>query len=324
MNELEKYLVENEKIRLICLNAGCRILNLFLKEENKEKDVILGLENIADYSKDSAMMGAVVGRVANRIGNAEFVLNGKKYILNKNNGQNHLHGGNEGFDKKIFKATILEDGIKFFYESKDGEENYPGNLKFNVYYILNENKLTIKYTAKCDMDTIVNPTNHMYFNLSDEDTIDNHILKIKAAYIAAIDENVLTTKEKIRVKNTPFDFNDGKLVGEEINNDDVQLKRGSGYDHCFFLNEDEIILKDEKSKRAVKIKTSYPCAHIYTGNFLDEAPMGKKSRKYKKREGIAIETGFLSNSINIEKNSKTILKKDKVFETETSYSFFKI
>ena len=162
-NGIRFYSMENESLKIVVVNMGCRIMEIHTPDASGNKsDVILGLKNIEDYVDDPAYFGAIIGRVANRIGDARFTLNGKTYELYANNGKNHLHGGKEGFDKKIFDVTPLENGLRFHYFSKDGEEGYPGNLNLYVTYTLNENAFSIHYEADTDADTVVNFTNHLY------------------------------------------------------------------------------------------------------------------------------------------------------------------
>ena len=189
-NGIRFYSMENEVLKLVVVNMGCRIMEILAPDASgKRSDVILGLKNIEDYANDPAYFGAIIGRVANRIGDARFSLNGKTYELYANNGKNHLHGGKEGFDKKIFDVTPLENGLRFHYLSKDGEEGYPGNLNLYVTYTLDDNTFSIHYEADTDADTVVNFTNHLYFNLSNTlEKVTEHSLQINADYIGCVDD----------------------------------------------------------------------------------------------------------------------------------------
>ena len=193
-NGIRFYSMENESLKIVVVNMGCRIMEIHTPDASGNKsDVILGLKNIEDYADDPAYFGAIIGRVANRIGDARFTLNGKTYELYANNGKNHLHGGKEGFDKKIFDVTPLENGLRFHYFSKDGEEGYPGNLNLYVTYTLNENAFSIHYEADTDADTVVNFTNHLYFNLSNTlDKVNDHYLQINSDYIGCVDDTCLS------------------------------------------------------------------------------------------------------------------------------------
>lgn len=242
--------------------------------------MILGLKNIEDYANDPAYFGAVIGRVANRIGDARFTLNGKTYELYANNGKNHLHGGKEGFDKKIFDVTPLENGLRFHYLSKDGEEGYPGNLNLYVTYTLDDNTFSIHYEADTDADTVVNFTNHLYFNLSNTlEKVTEHSLQINADYIGCVDDTCLATGELLPVKDTPFDFNKMKKIGQDIEEDHIQLKNAFGYDHSFVLKGEErqLTLEEPVSGRRLVISTTAPVVQVYTGNFLKMAVSEKQA-----------------------------------------------
>lgn len=317
--------IENEIIKIILVNVGCRIMEIHVPDRNGNKsDVILGIKNIEDYKSDPAYMGAVLGRVANRVGNAEFKLNGKTYKLNANSGKNTLHGGNIGFDKKIFQEEILDNGIRFFCFSPDGEEGYPGNMNLMVEYTLENNEFCIRYTARSDADTIANFTNHMYFNLSDRiSSIKNHYLQIDADKVGCIDENCLATGKIISVAHTPFDFRKKKQIGKDIHMDDIQLKNAKGYDHPFILNgtHEQVCLENDDTGRRLTISTTAPTVQVYTGNYLSKACIGKHGKVYENRAGVALETQFMPNSINIEKVPTMILRAGEVLEMKTVYRF---
>lgn len=325
---IKKFEISNQYIKVVVSNIGCRVLSIFTPDKDgKMDDIILGVENIEDYAVDGAYMGAVVGRVANRIENAKFDLNGITYNLQKNNGDNHLHGGAEGFDKKIFSHEFLDDGIRFRYSSKDGEEGYPGQLDVLVDYTIKDNNFVINYEAESNKDTLVNLTNHMYFNLTGcNDNILSHSLMVKADKIACVDENCLANGEFLDVKNTPFDFNVAKTIGKDIDNDSVQLKNAAGYDHSFILNasDKQIVLESLEVGRRLTITTSAPAVQVYTGNFLSGGCVGKLGKLYKNRDGVALETQLLPNSINIESEPSVILRKGEKYKSYTAYCFEKI
>ena len=357
-NGIRFYSMENESLKIVVVNMGCRIMEIHTPDASGNKsDVILGLKNIEDYADDPAYFGAIIGRVANRIGDARFTLNGKTYELYANNGKNHLHGGKEGFDKKIFDVTPLENGLRFHYFSKDGEEGYPGNLNLYVTYTLNENAFSIHYEADTDADTVVNFTNHLYFNLSNTlDKINDHYLQINSDYIGCVDDTCLATGELLAVKDTPFDFNKRKRIGQDLEADHIQLKNAFGflavkdtpfdfnkrkrigqdleadhiqlknafgYDHSFVLNgtENQLTLEEPVSGRRLIISTTAPVVQVYTGNFLKDGCIGKAGRVYENREGVALETQLMPNAINTEENPSTILRKGDKFESNTKYVF---
>lgn len=324
-NGIRFYSLENESLKLVVVNMGCRIMEILAPDASgKKSDVILGLKNIEDYANDPAYFGAVIGRVANRIGDARFTLNGKTYELYANNGKNHLHGGKEGFDKKIFDVTPLENGLRFHYLSKDGEEGYPGNLNLYVTYTLDGNTFSIHYEADTDADTVVNFTNHLYFNLSNTlEKVTEHSLQINADYIGCVDDTCLATGELLPVKDTPFDFNEMKKIGQDIEADHIQLKNAFGYDHSFVLKGEErqLTLEEPVSGRRLVISTTAPVVQVYTGNFLKDGCIGKAGRVYENREGVALETQLMPNAIHTEENPSVILRKGEKFESTTNYIF---
>lgn len=324
-NGITFFEIKNEELRIKITNLGCHILSIFSKDRNGiAEDVVLGYENVEDCKKDGSYMGAVVGRVANRIKGASFELNGEKYLLAVNNAPNHLHGGNVGFDQKLFQYEIIENGIIFSYVSPHMEEGYPGTLQLKVECTLHDDTLRLEYSACSDADTLCNITNHSYFNLSaGKEKIYNHYLKIDADMFACVDKNCCTDGKFMDVENTPFDFKEYHKIGERINEDNTQLKLAGGYDHSFILNgsRNQISMYDEISGRTLTVSTSMPCAQIYTGNFLAGGCNGKNGKPYENRDGVAIETQFLPDSIHIEKRPSVILEKGEVYHSTTEYIF---
>jgi len=316
--------LQNDDLILKTTNFGCNIISLYTKDKNNIfGDIVLGFDSIDDYKNQDKYIGAIVGRCANRISNASFSLNDKEYKLAKNNGPNHLHGGINGFDKKIFKYKILDNGVEFFYLSKSGEEGYPGNLKLKVSYILNENSILINYDAVSDGDTIINLTNHTYFNLNGKYCdINNHFLKINSDYFGEIDKNGLATGRLLKVDDTPFDFRKFREIGNGLLCDNSQIKIGQGYDHPFLLvdEKNQIELWEKISSRRMIISTSMPCVQLYTANYLDGTIRGKGGWYYNARDGVCLETQCFPNSIN---NGVTdvILRKNTNYSKATTWTF---
>ena len=301
-NRIVFFELSNEELRVKVTNLGCHILSIFAKDRSgRAEDVVLGLEDLEDCYHDGTYMGAVVGRVANRIGGAKFDLNGETYHLAANNGPNSLHGGNAGFDQKVFEYEILENGVRFIYLSPDGEEGYPGSMYLKVTYLLEGNTLKLEYEAISDQDTLVNITNHTYFNLAD----------------------CLATGEFRDVDGTPFDFRQFHEIGERIEEEEEQRRLAGGYDHSFVFDssEDQAELYDPESGRKLVISTTLPAMQVYTGNFLAGSANGKHGKPYENRDGVALETQFLPNSIHIEKEPKVILRKGEQYQSETSFRF---
>lgn len=321
---LAVFRMENDGLRVTLSNLGCQVLSIEMKDEDGvNKDVILRPKDPRHPEKDSSYMGSVIGRVANRIAGGKFTLNGREYHLAANDGRNHLHGGKAGFNCRYFASKIEKDGITFSYDSPDMEEGYPGNLHVDIRYVLKESTLGIIYSGYSDSDTIINLTNHMYFNLSDEDSILRHRLQVRSDCYMPVDDECLVTGEFMRSNDTLFDFNDPSVIGDHMDIKDPQIVKAHGFDHAFVLSSgsDQILLTDEDSGRQLVISTDMPVVHVYTGNYLSMGAAGEDGSHYKDYEGIALETEYCPNSINIEKEPGAILKKGDKYHSETYYTF---
>ena len=317
--------MKNENLEVVVSNFGCTIVKVLMEDKNGNvDDVVLGYDNFEYYKTLDAYLGALVGRIANRIKEGKFSLNGEDYTLAVNNGPNHLHGGIKGFSYQIFDYEIIDDTtIEFYYLSKDKEEGYPGNLDFKAIYQLQDDTLHVRYLATTDKDTIINITNHSYFNLSGKkENIYHHLLKIDADCFACIDANGLPTGVIKDVKDTPFDFNNPAYIGDRVECDDEQLKLGCGFDHPFIFStkNNQVILTHEETGRCLVVSTTLPGAQIYTANYLD-GRLGKYGQHYYARDAICIETQNLPDAIHLEESPTTILKKGEVYDERTSYQF---
>lgn len=308
------------------ITYGARIYKLFVpSKDGKLIDVVAGFNYPDFFKEDNPYFNAVIGRVGNRIGGAKFSLNGKEYNLYKNDGNNHLHGGQEGFDRKIWNAEIIDgEKVKFSRLSLDGEENYPGNLNVSVIYSLdNDNTLKLEYEATCDEDTLCSLTNHAYFNLSGEwDTILDHEVFIASSKLTDVDSELIPTGGLKEIKNTPFDFSEAKKIGKDIKEDDELLKKGNGYDFNFVLdnNKKDAVASaySEKSGILMSVYTDRPCMQFYTGNFLDGL---KGKATYNFQSAFCMETQGYPNACNIDTFPSMVLKKGKKFSTYTKYKF---
>lgn len=317
--------MKNDDLEVVVSNFGCTIIKVLMKDKNGNiDDVVLGYDDFQSYQTLDAYLGALVGRIANRIGKGKFSLNGEEYTLAINNGPNHLHGGIKGFSYQVFDYEIKDERtIEFHYLSKDGEEGYPGNLDLKVIYELKGDTVCVRYLATTDKDTIINITNHSYFNLSGKkENIYHHLLEVKADRFACVDPDGLPTGEFKAVEGTPFDFNTPAYIGERVDCDDEQLKIGKGFDHPFIFTTDhnQVILTHEKSGRSLIVSTTLPGAQIYTANYLD-GRLGKYGHHYDARDAVCIETQNLPDAIHLEENPTTILKKGEVYDEMTSYQF---
>ena len=317
--------MKNDDLEIIVSNYGCTIVKVLMKDKHGHiDDVVLGYDDFASYQTLDAYLGALVGRVANRIGKGQFTLNGQDYHLAINNGPNHLHGGIKGFSYRVFDYEFEnENTIHFHYVSADQEEGYPGTLNLHVRYTLDKDTLTIHYRATTDQDTLINLTNHSYFNLSGkQENIYNHQLTVHASSFACVDQDGLTTGEFREVEGTPFDFRQPTMIGERVDQDYDQLQLGKGFDHPFIFNqkENQVTLEHVSSGRRLTVSTTLPTAQIYTANYLD-GRLGKYGQHYNERDAVCIETQNLPDAIHIEKNPSTILKKGEQYDEITSYRF---
>jgi aldose 1-epimerase len=325
-NENKKDIItlENEYLKVVVTNYGCRILSIIMDDCHHQKsDVVLGYDNLEQYETEDGYLGAFVGRVANRVGKGCFTLNNKTYHLAINNGPNSLHGGIVGLDQKIFHYETTDDSVIFSTMSPHLEEGYPGDLIVNVTYTLKDKSLIVRYQAASNVDTMINFTNHSYFNLSNEiGEIDNHILYVNADKFNHIDQDGLTIKEEENVENTPFDYRKPTRIGDLIHLSHPQLELGKGYDHHFIFNskENQVILYEPTTKRKLTVSTTLPGAQIYSANYLD-GKVGKSKVIYNPRYAICIETQNRPDAIHIEENPSTILKRNEWYDETTTYTF---
>ncbi|MFP7300083.1 aldose epimerase family protein [Neobacillus niacini] len=325
-------MINKNGMEVTTIDYGCIITKILVPDrEGIVENVVLGFDTLSEYQKYSPYFGAIIGRHAGRIANAEFELDGVNYHLAKNNNGNHLHGGLEGFDKVIWDTEVVEEeeatSLVFHYLSKDGEEGYPGNLKMKVTYTLNnQNELQLSYEGVSDKKTVVNVTNHAYFNLSGNlkrDTL-NHTLTLKSDQFLELDEELIPTGKILSVENTAFDFRAGRrLIDGTVSNDPQNVLAGKGYDHPFLLNDNnnkEIHLFDEESGRGLIIETNQPAVVLYAGTQLEDnfSIRGVKSKKYL---GLCLETQGLPDSLNHPQFPSAILEKDEVYHSITTFKF---
>jgi aldose 1-epimerase len=295
---------------------------------DKIDDVVLGHDTFEGYVHRSRYFGALVGRYANRIAHGRFVLNGVAYSLATNNGKHHLHGGLKGFDKVVWKATELTDGLQLTYLSRDGEEGYPGTLQATVEYSLTQaNELRIEYLATTDKDTIINLTNHSYFNLAGGGTILDHELTINAEAFTPVDQGLIPTGEILAVKNTPLDFTSTTPIGARIADDYGQIRFAGGYDHNFVLRTGAgrlgiaATLHEPKSGRTMQVSTTQPGMQFYSGNFLNGSIVGKSGTPYLKHSACCFETQHFPDSPNQESFPTTVLRPGEQYQHTTVFKF---
>lgn len=312
---------------------GGRVVSLKTADRNGNfADVVLGFDNLEGYLKKNPFFGALVGRYANRIANGKFELNGHTYELARNNGPNALHGGSRGFDKVVWESQVIDTGsglaLELQYLSRDGEEGYPGTLKAIVTYSLRENnELVIDYRASTDKDTVLNLTNHSYFDLTGQfaGNILDHQVTIDADRFTPVDSKLIPTGELRDVSGTPFDFRQAGRIGARIDEDYEQLKLGEGYDHNFVLNGRGLRLAatvvDPATGRKLEVLTTQPGVQFYTGNHLDGSVTGKGGVTYKFRFGFCLETQHFPDSPNKPEFPSTVLKPGDQFHEITIFRF---
>lgn len=327
------FVLHNENgIKVAITNYGGRIVSWMAPDRNGNfDDVVLGFDSIEGYLNANAVYhGALIGRYGNRIADGRFRLDGREYSLATNNGPNHLHGGPGGFHNVVWEAKKLDDRhLRLEYYSEDGEEGYPGNLQVQVLYVLTDsNELKIDYTAATDRPTVVNLTNHAYYNLGGTatGTINDHLLTIKADSYTPVDSTLIPTGETAPVENTPLDFREPIPIGERVDADHVQLEHGNGYDHNFVLNKQEegtltlaARVVDPVSKRQLEIMTTEPGIQFYGGNFMDGSDIGKKGEPYEFRTAFALEPQHYPDSPNRPSFPSAVLRPDEIYHTLSIY-----
>lgn len=329
------HLLNTNGIQISITNFGATITNISVPDrEGNFADIVLGYDDLKGYLNDPYYMGGIVGRFANRIAGGWIALDGKAHRLTVKPGGYHHHGGAIGFNKKVWKAEkILNNGfpaVKLEYLSADGEEGFPGNLLTTVTYTLNnKNQLLVNFSATTDKTTILNLTQHSYFNLAGQDkgSILQQKLTMPLAHYLPVNANQVPTGEIATVINTPFDFTEGKAIGERIDTDNEQLNLSAGYDHSWVIkanDTDELrlaaIATEEDSGRILKVYTTEPAVHVYTGNFLGDTP-GKGGYVYPKRSGFCLETQHYPDAPNHANFPATVLKPGAVFKSTTIFEF---
>src|ERR1700676_132036 len=332
---VELYVLSNQQgAQAAISNYGATLVSLKVPDRHgKLGDVVLGYEKVAGYESGKAYFGATVGRYGNRIAHAKFVLDGITYTLEKNDGDNHLHGG---FNKRVWTAKDASGGagpaLELTYLSTDGEEGYPGNLSVKVVYTLlaGENALKIDYSATTDKDTVLTLTHHSYFNLAGQGNGDvlQHQLTIHASRITPVDATLIPTGELPEGRNTPFVFLLPGAIGARIDQDDPQLKFGKGYDHNWVLDQktpDALFVAaeayDPQTGRVLEVSTTEPGLQFYTGNFLDGSMQGKDGKSYGHRFAFCLETQHFPDSPNHPDFPSTVLKPGQQLHSTTIYKF---
>lgn len=332
---VDLYIMSEGPFEARVTNYGGYLVSLKVPDrKGKSEDVVLGFDDFEGYynnttHKGTAFLGPIVGRYANRIAGGKFTLDGKQYSLAINNGPNALHGGPHGFHSVLWTGKLIPDGVELSYLSKDGEEGYPGNLSVTVRYTLSKGALTLDYSATTDKDTILNLTNHTYFNLNGNGRGDilNHYLTLQASQFTWADANLVPTGELKSVQGTPLDFRKSTRIGGRIDSDYEQLRVAGGYDQNWVLDgggnklADIAEVYDPTSGRLMRVLTDQPGVQFYSGNFFDGTLRGKGGVVYQKRAGLCLETQHFPDSPHHPNFPTTELKPGERFHRVTVFSF---
>jgi aldose 1-epimerase len=325
------YFLHNDQVQVAITNYGARIVSFLCRDKNENwTDVVVGFDRLSDYLNAKEIYhGAIIGRYANRIAEGKLLIGGQRYSIPVNNGPNHLHGGPKGFHDAIWNVLdSTGDHLTLHYISRDGEEGYPGNLDVTIKYVLQESDLQIHFSATTDQDTVLNLTNHAYFNLNGQGTgsIHEHILWIDAEHYTPVDKNLIPTGEITPVRETPFDFTQPKRIGQDIAKEHEQIRFGNGYDHNFVLR----ITDTNSFRRAAKaigdrsniqleVMTDQPGIQLYTGNFMEGTHTLKGGLKDEFRSAFCLETQHFPDSPNHSHFPSTLLKAGETFQSKTIF-----
>lgn len=321
-------ILKNNYLEVEISEFGASIISIKTPDRHgKIVDVVLGYDDIEKYKRQTKYIGATVGRCCNRIKNGLIEIDGTKYQLNCNDSKNHLHGGDIGFDKKIWNSKEIENGVELTYISEDGEENYPGQLDVKVTYTLKENSLVINYKATTNKTTICNLTNHTYFNLNGYGNILQHQVQILADYFTENNQESIPTGNIIPVENTPMDFRNPQYIEKDINNEYYQIQYAKGFDNNWVLNNYNGEIRkiataySELSGIELEVSTDLPGIQFYSGNFLDGAENGKNNIPIKNHSGFCLECQYFPDAFNHKNFPQPVLKKGEVYNKTIEYKF---
>ena len=322
--EVFQYTLSNGDMTAVIINYGGIITKLIYKGV----DLVLGRDTLEEYQNNEGYFGALIGRNSNRIADSQFELGGKNYKLFANEGNNNLHGGKEGFDRKVWDAKVSgEASLELTLTSPDGEEGFPGEVKVKVTYTLTNDALEIHYEGESDADTVLNLTNHSYFNLNGHSngTVDGHRLYLASDFYTPNCAQCMPTGEILSVKDTPFDLSTDKTLGERFESDDAQIKMFGGFDHNFVLCGDfskvSARLVGDKSGITMEMYTDRPAVQLYTGNVIEEGRVCKDGAVYTKHSALCLETQVFPNAFRYSHFPSPVLKKGEKYDSVTIYKF---
>lgn len=315
--------LESDAIKLKLADYGGTIVSIQTPDRDGVfGEVTLGFDSVEEYANHGAYFGCVVGRFANRIAFGRFSIDGVSYQVCVNSGRHHLHGGSEGFDRRVWRVEEAEFGVKFVLDSPDGDQGYPGNVRVSVEYVLRGSELELRYHAETDAATIVNLTNHAYFNLAGSGTILDHTLQVAASSFTPTDDELIPTGEIHSVQNTPFDFRSPWRIGDRMNQISSEP---NGYDHNFVLDvgvdAPAATLRCEQTGRKLEIFTDQPALQVYTGNFLDGNLMGRDGRPIAQHAAICLETQGFPDAPNHPEFPSAVLRPGEAYDRVTRFRF---
>lgn len=325
----QSFTISNDVLQLEVLSFGARVTSLLAPDRNgNQGDIVLGFPALEPYVEDKAFLGCTVGRYANRIARGRFTLEGATYQLSTNDGENTLHGGPDGLWHRNWNATVLPDGVEFKIQSQDGDQGFPGALSVVARYRLEGSQITMDYVAHTDKTTVLNLTNHAYFNLAGEGsaTVLDHDLQIEADAFTAIDEEAIPLGANDPVQETPFDFTSPRGIGDRIHEPHPQLINGRGYDHNFVLRGDAGTLRPAATAthagtgRRLQVSTTEPGVQFYSGNYLDGSMVGRSGRPYHWRSAFCLETQHFPDSPNQPSFPSTVLRPGETFRSTTVWN----
>ncbi len=323
------YTIRSGNMEAVFSDYGARLVSLSVPDRNGvADDVVLGYATLEEYIEDKTFAGATIGRFGNRLAQGRFSIDGVAYQVPLNDGPNALHGGPEGFDRRVWCATSIENGVAMTLVSPDGDQGFPGELTVTVRFTLDDDELFIEYTATTDKPTILNLTNHSYFNLAGESsgTILDHEIHLPAETFTPVNATLIPAGELATVEGTPFDFRTSTRIGERIEQPDVQLQRAGGYDHNWCHGESGTekivaVLTEPKSGRVMVVETTEPGVQFYSGNFIDGSMKNGTGGIYMRRAGLCLETQHYPDSPNQPEFPSTVLRPGEEHRSSTVYSF---
>ena len=321
---VERYVLEGGGVEAAVLTYGAVLQSVRAPDAaGRPAEVTLGYDDLAGYLGDSQYLGAVVGRFANRIAKARFVLDGVEHVLPANHGAACLHGGPEGFHAQLWSAREVPGGVELSRTSPDGEMGFPGSLDVTVTYLLDESGLEVRYAATTDGPTVVNLTQHAYWNLAGSGTVEDHVLRLAAASFVAVDADLIPT-EVAPVEGSPMDFRSPRRVGDRVRAPDPQLRYARGYDHAWVLDDSQGLrtaaeLHDPRSGRTLEVLTDQPSVQFYSGNFLDGSIAGRGGTALRQGDGLCLETQHLPDSPNRPDFPSTVLRPGEQYATRTVF-----